>query len=759
MSLSDPSAALHAAQLQLGAGAWAEAEQTLRRLLKRQPGIADAHRLLSVLAESQARPADALRHAQVAVAQAPGRADIHVAHGRALKASGRLDDAAGAYLRALRLRSDYAEAHVSLGIVRRLQGRLDDAIEQQRQALRLRADFPEALNNLGNALAERIAQAVDGQFTAEDLREAEQLQRRALALAPGNANAMRSLALVLKLTGRYQEAVELFNRALGAEPARIDTCIQFAELLQLNTHHDLARNLLLRWLGEHGGPLAGGSGSGVGIEPTVLSVAMSLLVESLVQLGEADIAVLWLNRIDAISPGSPTARHHRGRVMQQRWEGDVDVYQSMAMFRQAIDARPDYLEAVCSYLMTRSYVECDPAVNLAEHRLRIAPVLAAVPTAAPAATASIPAAPRRADARIRIGYVSHDFKRHSVAYFMEAVLASHDRSRFELVGYKTHAADDEVTLRLRDLFDVWVESNHLSDAQLADRVRADRIDVLIDLNGLTSGTRIGLFQRRPAPCQLTYLGYPTTTGADCFDGRLSDVVIDPAGPVDSQAHNSEPLLRLPQSMFCYRPGPAPTVSPLPALRAGAVTFGSFNNLYKANERTLSLWRDVLRAVPGSRLLLKAQSLGTHSNREHLLQRFATLGIEPQRLTFLPWNPDVQAHLEAYNHVDIGLDTTPFNGATTTCESLWMGVPVLTLAGRTHPSRMGASILGAAGLADWVTHSEADYVARAVAAVSDLSRLAALRADLREQLSASRLLDGAGFTRDYEALLRKTWLSA
>jgi predicted O-linked N-acetylglucosamine transferase (SPINDLY family) len=723
---------------QLARGDRATAERTLERLLRREPASAEAYRLLSVIADADGRFTEAIATAQQAILLAPRQASHHVALGRAFKTAQRLDEALQAYERAVELDPDFADVRVSMGVTLRLLGRLDDAIEQYRSALRLRPDFPEALGNLGNALTERLARQVGERLTAEDLREAEQVQRRALALAPSNPNHLHNLALVLKLTGRTEEAFELLNRALGLAPSRADICQLFAELLYRETRYDLARLLCTRWLSEH----------------TPNATLMRVLALNLIELGDFEEATRWLDRHDTIEPGSVPAQHLRGRITQQRFVNDVDARHALEVFRSAIERRPDYYEAVCSYLLTLCYAEPDPAALLAEHRARVAPVLAANARAVAAGSTDEPAMrrPRANGEQLRIGYLSYDYKRHSVAYFLESLLESHDRSRFEIHAYKTNPGLDAVGQRLRGHFDHWVEAGHMSDVQLADQIRSDGIDVLIDLNGLTSGGRLGVMQRRPAPCQVNFLGYPTSIGSPFHDLRLSDWVIDPGG---EEAHSSETLLRLAHGMFCYRPGPAPDVAPLPALaRGGAVTFGSFNNLAKAGPATLALWRAVLDAVPHSRLLLKAQALMQHGNREAIRQYFAACGIAPERIVVQPWIPDVQDHLATYGEVDIGLDTTPFNGATTTCEALHMGVPVLSLRGRTHPARMGASILTSAGLPELVADSSEQLVTHAVALASDLPALATLRAGLRERLQCSHLYDRDGYTRNFEALLQQ-----
>ena len=713
------------AEMLLARGESVEAELMLRWLVKQHPRDAAAWNVLSVIANGTERPDKAVEYATQALALDATRAEFHFSMGRALKSMSRLDEAVRSYELALAKRPGFAEVHVSLGIALRLLGRLDAAAACHREALRLRPSFPEALSNLGNVLAERLGQQVGDSLTAEDLREAEAVQRRAVALAPGDPTSLHNLAVVLRITGRYDEAVDLFNRALALDSRRIDTCLQFGALLVEDGRLDLARRLYTQWLASQRP------------QPDV----MLALVSCLSDLGENDEAVAWLDRLDQIAPNLPQARHARGRVEQRAPSADLDAWRVLANFRAAIETRPDYVEAVCSYLLTLCYVEPNPLRLLHEHRVRVAPVLASARE-----SALPPLAASRAPGRLRVGFVSNDFRRHSVAYFLEGLLEARDHGRHEFFAYKSNVGGDAVTARLRPLFDHWTEVGAMSDRQVALRCRADGIDVLVDLSGLTSGNRLGAFARRAAPCQVTYLGYPATTGTDCFDFRCTDATIDPPG---SDGLSSEPLLRLPGGMFCYRPGDAPAPGPLPAERRGHVTFGSFNNFSKTSARTLQLWRDVLRAVPGSYLLLKTQAFMQAAVREGIAAHFEAQGIARERIELRTFTEGVEAHLDAYGDVDIALDTFPFNGATTTCEALWMGVPVVTLAGATHPSRMGASILYAAGLSRLVAADDAGYVGIAASLANDLPALSRMRADMRAQLQASRLMDKPGFARDFQ----------
>jgi predicted O-linked N-acetylglucosamine transferase (SPINDLY family) len=343
--------------------------------------------------------------------------------------------------------------------------------------------------------------------------------------------------------------------------------------------------------------------------------------------------------------------------------------------------------------------------------------------------------------------VSADFRRHSVAYFVEHVLAAHDRSRFDVWCYATQEKYDAVSERIRSSVDGWVDAGSLSDEELSARIAEDGIDLLVDLSGHTAGNRLPVFARRPARVQATWLGYPTTTGLRAIDFRVSDWAVDPQG---YDRFSSERVLRMPASYFCYgAPRESPDPGLPPALATGMVTFGSFNNLAKLSGATMRLWARVLEAVPGSRLLVKSKALVDEHTRDDLRERFERLGVSAERLEFRGWMEETSAHLAVYNEVDIALDSFPYNGATTTCEALWMGVPVLTLAGESHAARAGSSILRAAGREEWVASRTGEFIDKAATLAGDPVLLSRHRAGLRAQLRASELMNVEQFDRALE----------
>lgn len=359
------------------------------------------------------------------------------------------------------------------------------------------------------------------------------------------------------------------------------------------------------------------------------------------------------------------------------------------------------------------------------------------------------------DRRLRVGYVSPDFCRHACASFIEPLLRGHDRGAVEILCYATSPRRDEVTLRMETLAAGWRSLADLDDAAAAALVESDRIDILVDLAGHTAGGRPLLFARRPAPMQVTWLGYPDTTGMPTVDCRLTDAIADPPGETDGW--HAERLVRLPRGFLAFQPpdGAGPVGNP-PALVNGFVTFGSFNSLAKVTPEVVRVWSALLARVPSARLLLKSAGFEDVAVRSAIRQDFARRGVRPERIELLMPMESVADHLRAYDRMDVALDPFPYNGTTTTCEALWMGVPVVTLAGRHHVARVGASLLSSCGLEELICRDEAGYVEAAAALAGNLARLAGLRRGMRARLQGSALLDHRGFAWSVEEAYRAMW---
>jgi len=345
--------------------------------------------------------------------------------------------------------------------------------------------------------------------------------------------------------------------------------------------------------------------------------------------------------------------------------------------------------------------------------------------------------------------VSPDFTHHAVAYFIEPILAAHDRTRVEVFCYANVRVPDATTARLRTLADHWRDIAQLDDDAAAACIRQDEIDLLVDLAGHTAHHRLQVFARRPAPVQATWIGYPNTTGLDAIDYRLTDEICDPPG--QTETWHSEKLVRLPSTFSCYQPdAAAPELNALPAVASGRITFGCFNNFAKITPEVIALWGQLIRQLPDAQLLLKSRGLEDPTTAARIRAAFANAGIGGARLALNGKELSVHDHLQLYHGVDIGLDPFPYNGTTTTCEALWMGVPVITLAGNVHAARVGASLMAHVGLPDLVAATPDDYVAKAAALARDLPRLGTIRQTLRETMRRGPLCDAAKFTRQLEA---------
>lgn len=358
------------------------------------------------------------------------------------------------------------------------------------------------------------------------------------------------------------------------------------------------------------------------------------------------------------------------------------------------------------------------------------------------------------DRRLRVGYLSPDFRRNSVAYFFESLLDGHDLQAVETFGYANVECPDEVTDRLKDKFCRYRSIYGLDDSAAARLIEDDQIDILVDLAGHVGDNRLLVMARRSAPIQVTYLGYPDTTGMRAIDYRLTDPVAD---LLRFQCHYTEQLLMLPDGFLCYRPPDfAPDVGPLSAAATGRITFGSFNNSAKINRRTVELWSAILANVPGSSLLLKIKGGDEPSVREYFAEPFIQQGLSADRIRIVGWRSPVD-HLASYNQVDIALDTYPYNGTTTTCEALWMGVPVITLSGVDHHlSRVGLSILTRLKLEFFAAATPREYIAKAVSLAQNIDALARIRSSMRARIAVSGLCHARAFARQVEGAYRHIW---
>jgi len=454
-------------------------------------------------------------------------------------------------------------------------------------------------------------------------------------------------------------------------------------------------------------------------------------------------AMEYLERSIQARPDDAVFHNNLGSILVQAGRTE----EAAGFFRKALEIDPEMHSARANLIFVMVLQESVPPEEVyAEHvawaKIHADPLLA---QAKPHDNAPDP------ERRLRVGYISADFREHALSYFIAPALAQHDASAFEVFGYYSGRIVDDVTRRLARAADHWHEIVDLDDAQAAELIRSHGIDILVDLSGHLRENRLLVLARKPAPLQVTYLAYPNTTGMRAIDYRITDAVCDPPGA--TERYYRETLVRLPRCMWCYQPrADMPAVSPSPAAKNGSVTFASMNGASKITTRMLSLWGRILSEVPDSRIVLTTVP---EQGRERIRDILTRAGIAEARISMHDRLP-TKDFWALYQGIDILLDTFPMNGGTTTCEALWLGVPVITRSGDIFQSRAGRSILGAMGLDELIAASDDEYVRMAVALARDGPRLRALRAGLRERMRASALTDGRAYARDLEAAYRGIW---
>lgn len=595
---------------------------------------------------------------------------------------------------------------------------------------------------------------------AGDLEGARGLYAKAVAQAPDSARAHLNLGNALLALRRIAESEASYRRALKIDPAHYGANLNLGNALLMGGH--AAEALAAYREAVRLRPDSPDSWSGVGCaleetgapddaveayrgalrcDPT-FSGAVGNLVNVLVALRRGAEGREVLENVLRLDPGNVPARTHLAYLDRDWGESEAAV----AGLRQVLSAAPDDFRAYSNLLFAMQLLpRSDLAAVVAEHR-RFGERLGAREQRLPLHNAPQP------ERRLKLGFVSPDLRRHPVAVFVEPVLRHLDRGAFELHCYYTHEQHDEITRLLAGLSDAWRDAAALDDASLARQVQSDGIDILFDLAGHTAGQRLGVFARKPAPLQFGWLGYLATTGLDAMDYRLCDRLTDPVDP--SAAWQVEAPARMPDSQWCYSPlFEVPAPGTLPRLANGRWTFGSTNQMAKLNGHCLAVWARVLKAVPESRL--RIVGVGDPWIEKRLLREFAGNGIAAERLEMVGRLP-LQEYFNAYRAVDILLDSFPYNGGTTTCDALIMGVPVATVAGDRSIARGGVSLLTTVGLEDWIAPSEDALGELLRRKTEDAVGVAGLRAELPGRMRASPLMDGPRFARNLENLLREAW---
>jgi len=561
------------------------------------------------------------------------------------------------------------------------------------------------------------------------LAEAEQCYRKILKHQPNHSESLCLLGYVAYQVGQYEAALKLFERAIAVKPGHAPYYHNLGNCLQVLGRFEEAVAAYRKY---------------ISLDPHEFS-AYCNLGSALSASGDNAGALHSYQQALALLPDSVDVKYNLANCY--RLLGDFAAAERF--YRDVLRANPQHVNAHSDLLFMNSYnVLCGAEEMLSLHQ-EWDRVHGAAGRADQYHHQRDPAA---VDRRLRIAYVSPDFRRHSVSYFFEPILAAHDRNQFEVFCYAEVRHGDEVTGRLQALADGWVTTVGMTDAALAQRIHSDRIDILVDLAGHTADNRLGAFTYKPAPIQVTYLGYFTTTGLSAMDYWLTDEIMSPADTIELSVEENS---RLSRCCVCYQP---PLDAPPVTLRPPdqPLVFGSFNDLNKVAPVAIERWAEILRSIPDARLLMKAPQLADAGVRQRLGERITELGIDAERLILRAHTKDKHAHLAMYGEVDIALDSMPRTGGTTTAEALWMGVPVISLAGERFIERLSASLLHAVGLDDLVAEDVEGYIDRAVELAADQPRRQALRASLRQRLAASPLCDTQDLTRSLEAAYRDMW---
>jgi len=751
----DPSADLYHVNLGTLNGACGHSELAVanfRRAIELNPNVpAVVHAELAQALSALSKIEEAIHALQWAVRREP-RAEWLVALAELLQRAGRQQEALDRLKQAIQARPDLAEAHGALGLAMEREGRLAEAEACYHKALELNPDLVQALNNLGHVL--------NGQRRWD---EAIKVLERAVELHPNLAQAYNNLGDAFRGQNRSDAAIACYRQALQLNPNLQGAWDSLGSILLSRRELPAAADAFRK---------------STALRPT--SASLVDLARAAAGVDQYDEAIDALNKAAELSPSASDP--HRVLGVALRWCGRLD--EAIDEFKRAmyLDPRDHAAHSGLLYAMLFHDRAYTPEQIFQEHvewgrrHASLTPSPAAPGEGGgegdlerraplekqnhPNPLPAYPAGPEQAppdkhhspDRRLRIGYISPNFRNTAVLMFVLPILRNHDAWEVEVFCYSDAHAPDEWTAQVRERADEWRDTSKMTDEQLARQIREDRIDIAVELSGHIGDGRLLALACKPAPIQISYIGYQATTGVSAIDYFLTDGWADPPG--QTERFFVERLIRLPESFFCYAPPPeAPAVGPLPAAAAGFVTLGCQNNLAKVTPRTIELWSTILHAVPDARFMLLTP--GSREVDERVLNAFESHGIVRERIELVRRATPVE-YLARYNRIDIALDPVPFNGHTTTCDAAWMGCPTVTLSGQIYAHRYGGSVLRNVGLSELVATSDEQYIAIATTLAGDLHRLEQIRSNLRVTMSQSIITDGARFTRNLERAYRQMW---
>lgn len=708
-------------------GRWSEAAASFGQATAAQADFVLAWQKLAAMELRANRREQALAAAERAVALAPDDAASWFHLADALGRFARWPESLEALERSLALQPQFAEAWNNLGLARKQQGDRAGAKAAFEAALEQAPPSDPANASLAAETCSNLAQL---ELDDHQLQGAQQWSGRALALDPQNAQVQFTKGNVLNALGEYELAASALRLALELQSDFPEALNNLGNILLNLRRHSESIATFERAISQR----------------TDYAEALANLANAQREASFPDLAEQALLEAIRINPEFAAAHSNLGNAYFD--QGKVDL--ALESYHRGIDLGQDDRDFVPNYLFALNYSPSASDAHLAAEARRLAQAKFDALGSGAVAHAPAPIGARR----LRLGYVSPDFWMHPVARFLLPVLEHHDHSQFEIFAYSSRYLKDGFTSEIAKRVEHWRDVHPLDDGALADLIRADGIDLLIDLTMYARDCRPGLFARKPAPVQITYLAYVGTTGLAAMDYRITDAVLDP--PEGGPLPFSEQPLRLPRCWWSFAVPPPvvaiPEVVPPPCLSSGVISFGSLNNFVKVNEGLRELWAQLVASVPGSRLVLHIKETRA---RLGLLEFFAERGVASDRISLIGYQngPDYMA---TYGQIDIALDTSPFAGGTTSFDALWMGLPLVTLAGERSSSRGGASILTSLGRPDWIARSPEEYIAIAQRLAADPQALAAIRSGLRAELRASPLMDNAGFTRELEDLYRQAW---
>jgi protein O-GlcNAc transferase len=697
-----------------------EAENIYREILSIQPSNVGAYDEIGNVFQDKGQIEEAIMCYQKAIELDPTFAGSYNNLGNVFNKLGRWDEAIQNYQKAIELNPGFAGFYFNLGQAFEDKGQLDNAVANYEMDLQLNPTHIAAYHNLGTVFQKK------GQ-----LDEALLCYQKAVKLNPNFTEAYFKIGVILNHRGQFDEAIPFYQKALLLNP---DLAVAYNDLGTIFSNKQQFNTAITFYQ------------KAIELSPDIAGIHNNLGNVFKI-IGQIDKAIACYQKSIVIDPEFAMSYDNLGSALKDSGR----LNEAEICYRRALEINPYYPNCYSNLIFSMIYnSHYEPRTIFSEHlnfaKRYAEPLRSEIP---------LHTNERNLSKRLRIGYVSPDFRQHSVAYFIEPVLAYHRKEYCEIFCYADVKVPDIVTRNISEYPDHWKSIVNMSDEKVAELIYSDKIDILIDLAGHTSNNRILLFARKPAPVQVSWIGYPATTGLSTIDYKIVDHYTDPLGITDM--FYTEKLIRMQESFLCYSPyKDSPDAGNLPILSTKHITFGSFNNFTKISPEVLSVWKKILHKIPNSRLIIKSKSFSDSRTRHNIMHIFTREGIHEERIELLSWEPFKINHLDKYNHVDIGLDTFPYNGTTTTCEALWMGVPVITLAGKTHASRVGVSLLSNVGLNKLIANTPEEYIDLAVSLASDIDMLQFLRKNLRDMMMRSDLTNAERFTANLENNYRTMW---